>query len=302
MAWPAAGFRIALALSAALAVVAMVAGPAAARRAKHRPVTGLAGTLIYSGSISYTGDNTDQRVQANCGGDGSYAPESEHRTLVLHFTTTFRHVVLSINNGRKHNPVQALGGTTKLGRTAYTDRGTNYRSTSPDVDPGDCLSTQTKVTWNCSGRLARPGGSSLTLFSDITRFKFELNPISVVGATPGTCANAWYPQQDPLDWNETVYTDAGDFTGYWDNQGGFTPFGLLGGLTASKTLQLPTAKAWAALARQRVKTLVLNQAPLPDGFTNCSTADDEANVKDACEQTQDGHAVLKFIVSKALYN
>jgi hypothetical protein len=265
-------------------------------------VTGLVGTLIYSGSISYTGDDTDLRVQANCGGPDSLVPESEHRTLGLKFATSYKHVVLSINNGRTHNPVQELSGHTSLGSTSYTDRGTNYRAGNPDVDPGDCLSTQTKVTWNCSGRMSRAGGGSLTLFSDITRFKLEVDPIAYIGATPSTCANAWYPRQDPLSYGDVAYTSAGDFTGYWDNQWGFTQFGLLAGLHAERTLNLGTAKAWAALARQRVKTVVLNQRQLAAGFTDCSSADDAADVKDSCEQTLDGQAKLKFIVTKVLYH
>jgi hypothetical protein len=122
---PRVGVRVATCLAAALAVLTASAGPAAARRAKkHRPVTGLIGNLIYSGSISYTGDDTDLRVQANCGGADSAVPESEHRTLGLKFATTYKHVVLSINNGRKHNQVQELSGRTVLGSTSYTDRGT----------------------------------------------------------------------------------------------------------------------------------------------------------------------------------
>jgi hypothetical protein len=97
-----------------------------------------------------------------------------------------KRVVLSINNGRKHDPVQEFSGRTVLRSTSYTDRGTNYRAGGPDVDPADCLSTQTKVTGNCSGRLSRAGGGSLVLFSDITHFKLQMNPMTYVGATPST--------------------------------------------------------------------------------------------------------------------
>lgn len=301
-AWPTVATRAAIALVSAAAVLSVVAGPAMARRVKHKPVTGLVGTIIYSGSISYSGDDTDDRVQANCGGVDNLAPEAEHRTLGLKFTTTYRHVVLSINNGQKHGAVQEFSGSSKLGATSYTDRGTNYRPAGPDVDPGDCLSLQTKVTWNCSGRLAHPVGGPLTLFSDITRFKFEIEPIVDIGASPSVCASAWYPREDPLSYGDPAYTNAGDFTGYWDDQGGFTEFGLLAGLRAQNTLTLGTAKAWAALARRRSITRVLTQGALPQGFTNCTMSDDAANVKDTCAQSQDGQAKLTFIVTKILHN
>jgi len=300
-AWPTVGVRVAIALASAVGVLCVVAGPAAARRAKHKPVTGLVGTMVYSGSISYTGDDTDERVLANCGEADNVAPEAEHRTLGLKFTTTYRHVVLSINNGHKHNGIQELAGTTKLGATSYTDRGTNYRPSGPDVDPGDCLSFQTKVTWNCSGRLVRAVGGSLTLFSEVTRFKFELDPIANIGASPSVCASAWYPRGDPLSYGDPAYTNAGDFTGYWDDQGGFTEFGLLAGLHAENALNLGTSKAWAGLARRRVFTKVLTQGQLPAGFADCTMLDDAANLKDTCAQTQDGQAKLTFIVTKVLH-
>jgi hypothetical protein len=300
-AWP-KGMRLAIALVSAAAVLSVVAGPAMARRAKHKPVTGLVGTMVYSGSISYAGDDTDERVLANCGDADNVAPEAEHRTLGLKFTTTYKHVVLSINNGRKHNGIQELAGTTKLGATSYTDRGTNYRAGGPDVDPSDCLSAQTKVTWNCSGRLARAVGGVLTLFSDITRFKFDIDPIADIGASPGVCATAWYPREDPLSYGDPAYTNAGDFTGYWDDQGGFTEFGLLAGLHAQQALNLGTAKAWAALAHKRVMTKVLTQGQLPAGFTDCTLLDDVSILKDTCAQTQDGQAKLTFVVTKVLHN
>lgn len=74
--------------------------------------------MIYSRSIRYTGEDTDLRVPANCDHTDSLVPESQHRTLGLKFTTIYKRVVLSINDGRKHNPVQKFSA-----RTVMTPRG-----------------------------------------------------------------------------------------------------------------------------------------------------------------------------------
>jgi hypothetical protein len=102
-----------------------------------------------------------------------------------------------------------------------------------DADEGD-LELQRK---------AEQGGRQ---FTDAVQrhhgFKLEMIPIAYIGATPSTCANAWYPRQDPLSYGDVAYTSAGDFTGYWDNQSGFTEFGLLDGLRAGHTLNLGTRR------------------------------------------------------------
>lgn len=295
--WGWQGPGVSACLLAGLLIAALV--PAGSAHAT-KPATGVAGRIVYQGWITYTGNNTDQRVLANCGASGkaSRAPEGDHRTLHVKFKITFAHVTLS----RKGAAIQEHGATATLRSSTYTDRGINYAAPA-GVDPGECRGKLKKVTWSCRGRLVRPAEGFLLLRRENTDFNLEINPIEVLNSKPRTCRHATYPGDSPEQYPSSVNAaTAADFTGYWDDQWNFAEYGLLQSLPTRWGIDVHRGD-FAKFARtsHSIHRDIARSDDQNSAFTDCSSPDDPANINDACDQTLTGHAEAKFTVTRVLH-
>lgn len=287
-------------LVVALLSAALVSGSSARVTRRSRPVTGVVGKVVYSGWITYRGNDSDKRVLANCGtsGPASEAPESDHRTVHLHFRVVFPGVTLS----RQGPAILERGAVASLASSTFTDRGTNYAAPA-GVDPGACRSYLKKVPWSCRGKLTRPAGGFLLVRREVTDFGLELSPTELINSKPRRCLHATYPGDSPEQYPGSVNSaTAADFTGYWDDQWNFAEYGLLQSLPTRWELNVHRGD-FAKFARgpHSVTRDIAQRDDQNSSFTDCSAPDNPANVDDSCDQSISGHAEARFVVTRLLH-